>query len=144
MLRRIEWVSGLLAGGLGIFAWTYVMSGPLYSTASTTSDSAGNSTTTYGSATLAQVGMSPQAMLFLVAMLLCLIGVIVGAYLHGRHGVGTGLILLCVSALLLLSGVVISLFSIGLLLAPAALLALFSAVAAVIETGRTRTARREA
>lgn len=127
--RQIELLCGLLALPLGVATWFYLLLGPTYRYARTSIDSAGRTTTVGGSASMLEMGVRPETLLFLVAALLCVIAVGVGAYLHGRHGDKVGLALLWFGATLLLAAVTISLASTGLFLAPTALLAVIATIA---------------
>ena len=119
MFQRAELVSGLLSGGRGLAAWLYILFGPIYRT----SNSAGTSG-------LAAEELIPRALVILLAPFLCLAGVATGAILHGYYRMKSGLRLLCISALLLLGGVLLTSLSIGGFLAPA--------IAAVFDVGRLR------
>jgi hypothetical protein len=137
MLRRLEMTSGLLTGIAGLFGLGYALYGPT-STMSESQTTAGSATVTTitRSATLAEQGLLPVTMLFLTAALLCAVGVVVGAYLHVRHGDPVGLALLCVATALLWGETILGAASIGVFLAPAALLALSTASVGVVAGSR--------
>lgn len=127
--RQIELLCGLLALPIGVATWVYLLLGPTYRYASTRIDSAGRTTTVGGSASILEMGVRPETLVFLVAVLLCVIAIGVGAYLHGRHGDQVGLALLWFGATLLLAAVTLSLASTGLFLAPTTLLAVIATIA---------------
>ena len=73
------------------------------------------------------VGSGP--IVFLLALLVCMVAVGVGAYLHGSRRVTAGLPILLMGTLFLIGGVVLSAFTGGLFVAPAAVLGLVASVA---------------
>ena len=113
MLRRIDGVTGLAAGVFGLLGLARGVA-----------------------------GFSPEEEIdtvlggFLVAMVLSLIGVPAGAYLCSRfeEGIGNriGRYLLWLATTVLVIGTMMSFFSVGLLLLPAALLAVFTAIWATL------------
>ena len=125
--QRVELISALLSGGVGLAAWLLVLFGPLYRT-SASAEASG----------LAAEELTPRAFVILLVFLLCLVGVTAGAILHAYYRISVGLRLLCIAALLLLGGVLLTSLSIGGFLTPAALLALAAAIAAVLGVGRLR------
>jgi hypothetical protein len=127
MLRSFELTAGLAAGLLGLIGLTYALFGQTGTYITTTGTSSGSTTTTTGTTSLVEQGLHPIAMLFITLMLLCVVGVAVGAYLHSQQGRRGGLWLLWVATALLAVGVLVSGLSIGLFLLPAALLALLAA-----------------
>lgn len=129
MLRRLELVCGMLAALVGLLAWIYVLVGPLYAYSSTTIDGTGRTVTVSGSGNLAQRGLELRTLAFLVVVLLCALGAGFGAYLHAGHGDRVELVVLFLSAALLQAGALLSIFSVGLFLVPAALLAVIAATA---------------
>jgi hypothetical protein len=73
---------------------------------------------------LAQVqDLGSGPIVFLLALLLCVLAVGVGAYLHGSRRLTAGLPILVMGTLFLAGGVVLSIFTVGPFLAPAAGLA---------------------
>lgn len=104
MLGRIEWASGLFAGVLGLAGLSYGIAN-------------------IGSALL------PGGVAFLGLMFLAVVGTVLGAYLHSQRSDPSGLVLLWIAAALLTIGVILAGFSIGLVLRPAAGLAVLAAVA---------------
>lgn len=116
MARRIESVGGLLAGLLGVLGLAYATFGPTYRSST--------------GATRNLIEMNgPQVLAVILVLLLLIASVAVGAYLHGTRRRGLGLVLLWVGATLLALARVITGFSIGVFLQPAAALGLISAVA---------------
>lgn len=122
LARTVEWISGLAAGTTGVIVIAYVVFGPLYTTVSTDRPQP-------RSVSLWEMGLAPGTVVFLAAVLLCALGSAYGAYLHGRRHRRAGLIVLWVSAILLWTGALLSMFSIGLFLLPVAILSLIAAVA---------------
>jgi hypothetical protein len=129
MFGRIEVVSGLLAGLLGLALLAYVVFGPAYDTVRTAGSRAGVTWTTRGATSMVQVRLEPPTIAFLIVMGLCMVGVALAAYRRRHRGGGAWLVLLHVCAGLLVLGVVLSIVSIGLFLLPAAVLAVTAAVA---------------
>ncbi len=127
-LRQVEVVSGPLAGLLGLVGLTFALFGPTYRQVVVTAPvSSGNgvprtATQTEMAASLAQQGLETITIIFLLLMLLAVLGVAAGAYLHERRGAGTGILVLAISTVLLWAGVLLSAFSIGVFLLPAAVL----------------------
>jgi hypothetical protein len=140
MLRRLEMMSGLLTGIAGLAGPGYALCGPMGSTTAESETTIGSVTVTtaigHGSTTPAEQGVLPVTMLFLTAALLCAVGVVVGAYLHVRHSDPVGLALLCVATALLWGETILGAASIGVFLAPAALLALSTASVGVVAGSR--------
>lgn len=112
---RIELICGLLAGLLGVLGIIYVTAGPIYR------NSEG------GTATLVQIN-GLQVLTVVFVLLLLVVGVPAGAYLHARNRRTAGLVLLWSAEILLALGRVITGFSIGIFLQPTAALGLISAV----------------
>lgn len=114
--RRVEVLAGVTAGALGIVGWLYALFGPVY-------------TSSEGShASVVQMSLNLTSATFFVVMLLSIIGVVVGAYLHGKQRWAAGLIVLWFSTALFLVGTVLSGFSVGLFFLPATLAALIASV----------------
>src|SRR5947209_14203435 len=129
MFRRIELVSGLLAGLLGLAGLGYTLFGPMHyqsATAEISLDGTRTETFTSGRFTLWQQGLQPRAAAFLALMGFCVVALAAGAYVHSRFGIKGALVQLCVSAVLLWGLVLVTGFSIGMFLPPAALLALLT------------------
>jgi hypothetical protein len=114
--RRIELISGLLAGLLGVLGMAYATFGPIYRN----SDG--------GTATLLEVN-GPWALVPVLFLTVLVAAAAAGAYLDVLRRRRGGLILLWGSAVLLVLARVITGFSIGVFLQPAAALGLISAVA---------------
>lgn len=133
-LRRVEVVSGMLAGLIGLAGLAFAVFGPTYQQVVTATVTSGNgipmtTTRTETAASLAQQGLEAITIIFLLLMLLAVLGVAAGAYLHARQSAGTGMLVLAVSAGLLGAGVLLSGFSIGMFLLPAAILGIAALVA---------------
>jgi len=132
MHRRNELGSGLLATVLGVVGLAYAVLGATGSFQSgmsqVSSDGTIIRTTTAGTTSLAEHGVSPVTVLFVGIMLFCLAGTATGAYLHSRWEDRVGFVVLWICAALLLVGSLLSGFSIGLFLLPSAVLALFAAM----------------
>lgn len=125
--RRIELISGLAAGAIGLAALAYALFGPTYSYERIELRSDGTTSTTSGSASLLQTqALQPITIVVFVVMALLVAGIAAGAYLHGRRGWRAGRMLLGVSTALLGFGVVITGFSIGSFLLPSMLLGLLA------------------
>lgn len=141
MLRRLEMTGGLLTGIAGLVGLAYALYGPT-STMVESQTTAGSAavTTTARSATLAEQGVQPAGLLFMTVALVCTVAVMAGAYLHVRHDDSVGLAVVCVAAALLLGETILGAASIGVFLAPAALLALSTASVAVVAGSRRRAA----
>jgi amino acid transporter len=147
ILRWIDAVSGLLAGLLGLAGLTYAVFGPAYQQvqATTVSNSNGPPATITRTATasLASQGLHWVVFLlamFLLLMLLAVLGVSAGAYLHSRRGGESSLLMLGASMGLLVVGVLLSAFSIGAFLLPAALLGLAALRAGRLTSGPVEAA----
>ena len=108
MLRRVELISGLVAGVVGGIGWILGLLVALSSNA--------------------PEGLGPRATIFFVVMLLCIVGVTSGACMHNQRGAPGGLALLWVCTILLIIGTIISGFTVGIFFLPAALLALITSV----------------
>ncbi len=77
--------------------------------------------------------------MFLLWMLVSVIGVLAGTILHGRYRLKAGRIILWASAIVLLLGTILSMFSIGLFLLPGSLLAMIAAILTSSGSERSRT-----
>lgn len=138
-LQRVELITGLVASVLGVLALGFLLFGPTisYATSSvTTCNSTGVCTTTapgtQGTTSLVQSGISSTALFFLSLLLLCLLGIGISAWLHSTQRQVAWLVLLWVASVLTLAITILGILSIGIFIAPAALLAL---IAAGIGTG---------
>lgn len=126
MRRHTEVMSGSLAGLLGAASLAFAVFGPSYGTSSPDPRTGGESVS-YVS--MVHLGLDPRAVAFLALMAACLAGVVIASYLHSRVGGRAWLTLLWTCAVLLVLGAFIGSASIGLLLLPAAALALIAAAA---------------
>lgn len=132
LLRRVEVVSGMLAGLLGLAGLAFATFGPTYQLVTVAVSSNGVPRTASQmerAASLAQQGLEAVTIIFLLLMLVAVLGVAAGAYLHARRGAGTGMLVLAVSTVLLGVGVLVSGFSIGVFLLPAAALGIAALLA---------------
>lgn len=80
--------------------------------------------------------------IFLLWMLLSVLGVLAGAILHGHYLLRAGRVILWASAIILLLGAILSVFSIGLLSLPGAVFATIAAALASSGSERSRTVVR--
>jgi len=128
-LRRIELVSGLATSAFGILGWGYGLFGPTYHYMGTAISSHGNASTAGGATSLVQKGLEPIGIVFFAVILLIVVSFAAGAYWHSQRGVRTALMLLWTLTALLWISVVLGAASIGVLLLPAALLAVVTVVA---------------
>ena len=115
-MTRIELVCGLVAGLLGMVGMAYATFGPTYQ------NSEG------GTATLLQIN-GPGVLVPVLVLTLLAVTVAAGAYLHARVQRRAWLVTLWAAVILLALARVITGFSIGIFLQPAAALGLISAVA---------------
>ncbi|MCL5960014.1 MAG: hypothetical protein M1358_12005 [Chloroflexi bacterium] len=74
------------------------------------------------------LSISPVTFAFVTVMLLCAVGIAIGAYRHSRYGIRAGLALLWLSSIIFSVGVIISDLSIAVFLLPSARPALMAAV----------------
>lgn len=121
MARRIELVSGLAAGGLGVL---------LALVAALAAETMPG-------------GLASRTVVFLGLFALWASGVAAGAIWHVRSGARSGLALLWVGAALMLLFTIAAAFSIGGLLAPATLLAVVATVAGASSQATLALARRD-
>ena len=137
-MRRPDTVTGLIAGAVGLLGWLYALFGPTGSYVQVESSTGGSTTVTESGSTSmwADEDLEIVTIVFLLVMLVCIIGVIAGAVLHGRTQKASGRVILWASAVTLLMGTILSGFSIGLFLFPGALLAVVAAVLASTRTDR--------
>ncbi len=129
MVRRIELVSGFAASVFGILGWAYAVFGPTHHYMGSAISSGGSTNTATGATSLAQNGLEPIGIVFFAFMALVAVSIAPGAYLHSRRGIKAGLMLLWTLTLLLWVSVILGAASIGVLLLPAALLAVVTVVA---------------
>jgi hypothetical protein len=129
--RRIELVSGIAAAVLGVLGWAWAVFGPTYLEAG--SYSTGRNTPPM---VVAQPGSLAQALdlasgpiVFLLAVLVCVVAIGIGAYLHAARAVSAALPMLVMATLFLVGGVVLSVFTVGPFLVPAAILAALASIA---------------
>ncbi len=129
--RRVELASGVASFFLGSAGWAWAVFGPTYVVAgsySTGRNTAPVTITQPGS--LAQVqDLASGPIVFLLAVLVCVFAVGVGAYLHGSRRIVAGLPILVMATLFLIGSVVLSVFTVGPFIAPAAVLAVVASVA---------------
>ena len=79
---------------------------------------------------LAQVhDLGSGPIVYLIALLACSLAVGIGAYLHGERRAPTGLPILWTATLFLVAGVLLSVYTVGPFIAPAAVLAVVACVA---------------
>ncbi len=128
MLRRIEFVSGLATSVAGLLGWAYAVFGPTYRYMGSAVSSGGRTSIVSGSISVAQKGLGPNGTIFFVAMLLIVASFAAIAYLHSQRGVGGALTLLWTLTSLLCILAVLGAASVGVLLLPAALLAIVTSV----------------
>ena len=129
--RRIELISGLGAGLIGLLGLAYTLFGPTYSYQTITLDSDGSTSITSGRASLLEAqSLQPITVIVLALLGLLVVGVMVGGYLHSRRRLNMGRLLLGISTALLGFGVVITGMSIGPPLLPSWLCALLATVMA--------------
>ena len=121
-------VVGVIGGLLALAGWFFALFGPTGSTASEEVRSDGTVVSSSGSTSLLSDGISPVTMAFLVLVLACIIGVIVGSLLRQVDRTGNARRLVLFSAVVLLLGAIISGFSIGLFLLPGALVSLVAGI----------------
>lgn len=140
MLRRIEFVGGLATSLFGIVGWTYAAFGPTYRYAASTVSSGRSANTVSGSISVVQKGLESTGIVFFVTMLLIVLSFAAGAYLHSQRGIRGGLILLWTLTSALWVGAALGAMSIGVLLLPAAFLAVVTSVVGSFAQARSGTA----
>ncbi len=138
MLRRIELVSGFAASVFGILGWGYAILGPTYRYTRIAISSDGKANAVSGSTSLGQNGLETIAMGFFIVTLLIVVSFAAGAYWHSQRGVKAALMLLWTLTALLWIAVVLSAASVGVLLLPAALLAVVTVVTGSLVHARRR------
>lgn len=131
---------GLIAGTVALIGWAWALFGPTvrYSTIETRTDTGSAVTESGWSSVWASEDLQAVTVAFFLVMLLSVIGMLVGALLHGRWRLSAGRPLLWVSAIILLLGALLSM-SIGLLLLPGAILGIVAAALAGSPPDRRRT-----
>lgn len=135
--RRLELISGLASGIIGLLIVGYMLFGPFYHTETgrcTTSSAGTTCASTSGSASLLQVGIDPITILYLSILSLALLGVAVTTLLHSRLGTGVWQWCVWITTILLVITAIAG-FSLAIFMLPSVLLALVAAVAS------TRNAR---
>ena len=130
--RHWELFGGLAATVLGLLGLAYMVFGPTYRYTSMTATADGPVHTVSGRASLAQQGLEPVTVVFLLVILAAVVGVAVSVSVHSWWGGQAGLKLLWLSTVVLLGGAFLSLFSVGLYLLPVAFLALLAAMAGLM------------
>jgi hypothetical protein len=129
--RRIELITGLGAGLLGLLGLAYTLFGPTYSYQEATLNSDGMTSVTSGTASLLETqGLQPITMIVLVVLGLLVASVAVGGYLHSQRGLNAGRLLLGVSTALLGFSIVMTGWGFGLTLLPSWGFALVAAMMA--------------
>ena len=128
ILRRIELVSGLATSGFGFLGWAYAAFVPTYRYIGRAVSGGGRAATVSGSISAAQKGPGPNGTIFFVVMLLIVVSFAAIAYLHSQRGVSGALTLLWTFTSLLWILAVLGAASVGVLLLPAALLAIVTSV----------------
>ncbi len=123
MLRRIELVTGFAASVVGILGLGYAMLGRTYRYTRIAISSDGKANTMSGTISLVQKGLEPSRIGFFIITLLIAVSFAAGTYWHSHRGVKAALLLLWTLTALLWIAVVLGAASIGVLLLPAALLA---------------------
>lgn len=136
LLPLLELASGIAAGLVGIFGWSYAVFGPTYhwctssaitavapSGASSAPDQTASTAATCYTANAAQIGLDPRAISFLTVVLLCFVGVAAGSCLHAWRGWTNGIWLIFGCALVLTALSFLSALSVGTFFLPATLLA---------------------
>ncbi|MEA2642063.1 MAG: hypothetical protein QOF51_3457 [Chloroflexota bacterium] len=140
--RRVEIGSGLLAALLGVGGWLWAVFGPTYvaGTYATGPDTPDLTLTSPGS--LAQVhDLGSGPIVYLIALLVCVVAIGIGAALHGARRVPTGLPILWTATAFLVAGVFLSIYTVGPFIGPAAVLAVLASVAGGRADGAARAQR---
>lgn len=139
-MRRSRLLPGLIAAIVGLLGWLYALFGPTgqYASTEVRSDGSVISSESGWTSLWSEQDFHVVTVLFLLVMLVSVIGVFAGTVLHGRLGASTGRVVLWVSAIVLLLGSMLSLFSVGLFLFPGALLAVVAAVLSGFNDDRSR------
>lgn len=135
-MRKAELICGLLAGFAGLLGLGYALFGPTgdYAVSEVTSD--GRITMLSGRESLwaSQWPFEPITLVFFLAVVLALAGVVLGAVVHSRDDFRPARLLLWVSTGMLVAMTLVGVVSIGVFLLPATL---FSLAAAIVAGART-------
>lgn len=123
-LQRVETILGISAAVLGLLTLAYILFGPLYTGTSSSTGGLEQVTT----ASLLQVGVSTETAVILCILALAFLGVAAGAILHSRTGQRRWSILLWVAVIPIGGLTILGIASIGLLLLPATIGALATAM----------------
>jgi len=129
--RKVELTTAAAAALFGVVAALYLAFGPVTTVSSCSATPGAPSVCETHTETLWESGVEPVAVAFLaaVAVAILLVPAMAWAHLAGHNGHARRT--LCVLAALLVVAAVLSGFSVGLLLLPAALLAVASAAASL-------------
>jgi len=133
VLRRIEFMSGLATSVVGLLGWAYAAFGPTYRYVGSAISSNGSTTTVSGSTSVMQKGLGLAGVVFFVAIVLVVVSFAAVAYWHSRRRAKAALLTLWALTSLLWISVVLGAASIGVLLLPAALLAMITSVTGSLE-----------
>lgn len=133
MLRRIEFTSGLATSVFGLLGWAYAAFGPTYRYVGSVISSNGRTTTVSGPTSVVQKGLDPPGVVFFSVMLLVVVSFAVVAYWHSQRRGKAALMILWACTSLLWISVGLGAASIGVLLLPAALLAMITSVTGSLE-----------
>jgi hypothetical protein len=129
--RRIELISGLGAGLMGLLGLAYALCGPTYSYQTATLSSDGTTSVTSGTASLLEAqSLQPITLIVLVGLGLMVVSITVGSYLHSRRGLNAGRLLLGISTALLGFSIVMTGWGFGPMLLPSWGFALVAALMA--------------
>jgi hypothetical protein len=128
MLRRIEFMSGLATSVFGLLGWAYAAFGPTTRYVGSAISSDGRTTGVSGYTSVVQKGLEPPGVVFFVGVLLVVLSFAAVAYWHSQRRGKAALMILWVLTSLLWISVVLGAASIGVLLLPAALLAMIASM----------------
>ena len=113
-IQRLEATFGLLAVLCGTLSLTFVLLGPLYHSSNG------------GTASLVQTGVSSITLIIFTILFLALIGIAIGAVIHGRTDrIGWGLVL-WVSTAVAGAIMILAILSVGIFFFPSILLGLLA------------------
>ncbi|HUG16812.1 MAG TPA: hypothetical protein VMM78_17530 [Thermomicrobiales bacterium] len=139
MARRIEMLSGLAAGLIGVATLLFTLYGPTGRIESAETRPDGTIVTSSGATSMLESqSFSVVLILFLTVMTVSLFGVAFGSWTHATSGSAAGFTLLWLSTIALAGGAMLSLLSIGLFFMPSVLLAIIACIA-----GRARSSQRQ-